>query len=231
MEVFPDAFLWSAPRDFVSGDFLWMRQVHGCHIIAVCDCTGHGVPAALLSILGSTLLEQMSIEAGEMQASTLLEKIRSQLTIALESSGHELLSKSGMDVSLCIWEPEAQVVQFAGAYQPLVWVHEGSLELIKGTRAPCGGHLKSTPFQNHSLQVSPGDVFYLFTDGLTDQNGLSDEKYKTQRFCSFAYHVYTESLTTQKTKLIDEFECWKATKPQLDDVLVIGFRIPDEGSG
>lgn len=224
-KVFPDSFEWNMPRDYVSGDFLWMKSVGPHQLIAVCDCTGHGVPGALLSILGTTLLNQIDFDQVPLRPAAILEDLRTKLILSVNASDEEEVKSSGMDMSLCVWNPETRTLSFAGAYHPLMVIQGDELKIFKGTKSPVGGHLKNYAFEEHDIQLATGDAVYLYTDGITDQCGINRERYRIRRLSSLIYQIRDLPMVAQKERIQYELECWQAGQLQTDDMLMVGFRV------
>jgi serine phosphatase RsbU (regulator of sigma subunit) len=226
---FPDHFILYRPKDIVSGDFYWVAGHAGKVMIAAVDCTGHGVPGAFLSIIGHSALNKAVKQEGLTRPSDILEALNREVTLTLRQDGNAEL-KDGMDIALCAYDAAAGTLQFAGAFNPLFVVRNGALEEIKGNRNPVGSTVKGeTPiFTNHELKVSKGDVFYLFSDGYSDQFGGKDgKKFKISRMKELLVEVHNKPLDAQQALIERALEDWRGNLEQVDDVLVIGVRISE----
>jgi len=253
-EVF-NYFILLKPRDIVSGDFYWMKQLQHFSIIVAADCTGHGVPGAFMSLLGSAFLneivEQMDKElfsanqysCTSINAATILDSLRKKLKISLHQTGKIGETKDGMDLGLCVLNNNTKELQYAGAHSPLYIIRKTSLPKIdiekflfndvftlmqiEADSMPIGIHYQEKPFTNNTIQLYEGDLLFMFSDGFMDQFGGADgKKYLSKRFKQFILSIAHQQLSKQKQLLIDEFEKWKGTEhPQVDDVLIIGLQI------
>lgn len=251
-EIFSNYFIFFKPLQIVSGDFYWLKKVGDKEIIAVGDCTGHGVPGAFLSMLGISLLQETVNKNESLKPSDILNRLRKNMKGALKQ-GHRDIKKSedGLDIALCVIDKKQNELQFAGAYRPLYIVCEnnkqqfsgltenkrciietgnaGTLIEIKPDRQPISAFYKETPFTNHCLNYSETDTFYLFSDGYYDQfNDERNEKFTTKRFKKLLLSVKGMTMTGQKKMLKKSFYAWLENSRQTDDVLVAGFKIPDE---
>jgi len=218
-------FIFYLPKDIVAGDFYWMEVVGPNVIFAAADCTGHGVPGALVSVLCSNALNRAVKEYGIIEPGKILDKT---LEIILEKfTQAEETVKDGMDISLCSYNMETKELQYAGANNPLWITRKGSkvIEEFIPNKQPIGAYLKLEPFTNHSIQLNEGDSIYIFSDGYADQfGGDMGKKYKTFRFRNLLLSIRDKDLITQK-KLIEKAHFdWRRDEEQLDDICVIGFR-------
>ncbi|HAA17757.1 MAG TPA: hypothetical protein DCP28_02895 [Cytophagales bacterium] len=235
--ILPKHFLLSKARDMVSGDFYWVEEHQNRIYVAVADCTGHGVPGALMSVICSNSLSE-SLHSGVESTGELLEKARDRVIQRLSNSGGELTD--GMDISLCAFDFQQQTLQWSGAYNPLLIINaqrketpEGALALegspgafeFKGDRQPIGLSEQMQPFTTHDVPLLTGDSVYLFTDGFQDQFGTTGKKYLTKRFRNFLHEISALPLQEQKKRLEQELAHWKGDQHQTDDVLVVGLRI------
>ena len=225
-EKFPDSFVLFKPKDIVSGDFYWMDVKGNAVSIAVADCTGHGVPGALVSVVGANSLNRCVKEFGLKKPSSILDKLRELIVETFEMSNHEV--KDGMDISFIQFDPERRKAQWTGANNPL-WIlrHDGNeIEEIKADKQPIGKFEHAKPFTNHEIDVQPGDCLYLFTDGFADQfGGEKGKKLKAAVMRDLFISMKDVPMETQKTKINKAFEDWKNLLEQVDDVCVMGIRI------
>lgn len=230
-KLLPEFFILFRPRDIVSGDFYWISEKNNKVIIAVADCTGHGVPGAFMSILGYTLIGEIANNYPITTAGTFLNKLRAKLKSALHQTGKDTDTKDGIDLSLCIIDKKDRTLQFAGAYNPLYIIRDNKLQIIKGDKMPIGIHyIKEVPFKNHKIKLKSGDVLYLFTDGYIDQfGGPANKKYKIVPFRKLLLKIHRKKMSEQKRALGKELNSWMGENEQVDDILIIGIRIPENG--
>lgn len=221
------------PKDVVSGDFYWAIQLeNNLAIWAVADCTGHGVPGALMSMIGNSLLNEVIVENKIYQPNEILNKVREKLIKALEQKG-ESLNKDGMDISVCAWDKNKNVLKFAGANNP-VWIvrnidDESNPELIelKPDKMPVGLHLGDMhPFTLKEMELKLNDKIYSFTDGFADQfGGEKGKKYKYKKLQNLILSISKEPMSQQLKHLQNEFEEWKGNLEQVDDVCIVGITV------
>ena len=161
---FPDAGILYSPKDTVSGDFYWMRRQGDVFLVAAADCTGHGVPGAMLSVLGANLLERVVMEMGETSPEKVLAQLDELTTQMLQQEDKAEHSLDGMDVALCAIDLNTRQVRFAGAHRPLYHIRDGEITEYKGDKRAIGGNpgLKLQPFQLHSVDAQPGDQLLFF---------------------------------------------------------------------
>lgn len=221
---FREHFVLDRPRDIVSGDLHWCTHMDGCTIVAVADCTGHGVPGALMSILGSTLLKSIVRDRGERHPGRILDQLREELITAL--SGKEDMA-DGMDMTLCVVDHARQELRFAGAFNPLYRVRHGCLEQLDADRMPVGQHMgNSHPFTEHRMSLEKGDMLYMASDGMQDQfGGTEDRKFGRSRFKQLLAEVASLPATAQRRRIEGALELWQQDHPAVDDILVLGIRI------
>ena len=231
----PESFIFNRPRDIVSGDFYWFEKVGNHLILAVADCTGHGVPGAFMSMICTTLLDKVVRDKQVDAPQDALRLLDQEVVLALsqEQSGNEHRPNDGMDIGILTINLETGSGQYAGAHRPLYCYRDGELLEYKGARASVGGrHVGRKDFAGHELQLQKGDTLYLFSDGYPDQFGgdpkkvpSGGKKYKTKRFKQFLKEISSLPLDEQATKLENEFQQWQGEFQQTDDVLVVAIRI------
>ena len=221
-----DHFILFKPKDIVSGDFYWMQTVENKVMIAAVDCTGHGVPGAMVSIVGANGLNRCVKEFGLTKPSDILEKLREIVIETFDSTYEEV--KDGMDMSILCFDLTSNHVEFAGANNPL-WIarkKDNAMEIIKGDKQPVGRYDYATPFTNHSVRIYKGDCLYLFTDGYADQfGGTKGKKLKYKPFQEQILKNIHLPMHEQKTILSKGFDEWMDDFEQVDDVCVIGIKI------
>ncbi len=227
--ILSDYFTIFKPKDIISGDFYWVREIDGFIVIVVADSTGHGVPGALMSMLGVTLLNEQFRTFGIRQPDVILRHLRNKVKDILAQEGSASDQKDGMEMAIVIIDPEKEELQFAGANRPLfVFRKNDDYELIsiKGDKQPIGVHWEETEFTNHVIKLQENDSLYIFSDGFVDQyGGEKRKKFKTSNFKKLLLSVQAESMKNQKKVIEDAFEEWRGTNEQIDDVCVIGVRL------
>jgi serine phosphatase RsbU (regulator of sigma subunit) len=226
-EVLPEHFIIYQPKDIVSGDFYWVSN-HGSKImVAAIDCTGHGVPGALLSIVGHNAINQTVNEIGITQPSKVLDSMNSLIKKILhQDKGSDI--RDGMDISLCTFDKNTNTLEYSGANNPLYVVSDGKLTITKASKLTVGSmeEEKVEPPINHSIPLKKGDCFYIFSDGFADQFGGKDnKKFKTSRFQELLVSVNSQSMTEQQKTIQKSFKDWQGKNEQVDDILVIGIRV------
>ncbi|MFP4023604.1 MAG: tetratricopeptide repeat protein [Thiohalospira sp.] len=226
-QLIPEYFIFYQPRDIVSGDFYWITEKNGIIVVAVVDCTGHGVPGAFMSMLGTAFLNEIVNTEPELRADSILNQLRNQIKKSLHQTGKDDETKDGMDISLCVIDKANSLLQFAGAYNSLIIISENKTSMIKGDRMPIGIYMKEKKtFTNHEINVQPGDMLYMFTDGFIDQFGGKDKrKYRIAPFKELLFSIHQKPVNLQQQILETEFKTWKGDQEQIDDVLVFGFKI------
>ncbi|MCC7302853.1 MAG: tetratricopeptide repeat protein [Bacteroidia bacterium] len=228
----PDSFVLYKPKDIVSGDFYWIEKVKALSIFAAVDCTGHGVPGAFLSMVGNSLLNQMVFERGLTQPAEILNNLNAALqeTLLKGVEGQEV--KDGMDVALCAYDPASRTLQFAAAFNPMFIARckngKYEMEEVKADKISIGisDSAEKQHFRDYATVLHPGDCVYIFTDGFADQfGGQEGKKFKYGRFKEILRQIAEFPAPQQKAKLHKEFEEWKMGYDQVDDVLIIGFKV------
>ena len=227
-DTFHDTFVLFKPKDIVSGDFYWMYGNGEYQYIAVCDCTGHGVPGAFMSIIGHNSLNKVVREYGITRPSAILDQLNLEVFKALMQR-HEEPINDGMDMALIAFDKKNFTLHFAGAYNPLYIVRKGEVSIFKGDRFPIGMKTGSKKnFTNHIIEIQPGDMLYMCSDGYADQFGSAEmKKYKSGNVRKLLSEIWSLPCEDQKRKLEEEITAWKGDLPQVDDILFIGTRIPE----
>lgn len=225
--LFRDYFVLFLPRDIVSGDFYYAFTNRQYTYIAAGDCTGHGVPGALLSILGISFLNEIVQAKCDPKANRILNLMREKVMKALHQTGLGSVTMDSIDMALCIIECRTGKLQYSGANRPLIRMREGELTEYKADKMTIGlAPLVEQPFTNQIMDTQPGDAFYLFSDGFADQFGeLTDKKFKHKHLKRVIVSMAEHPMAQQKKILKSTFSEWKGGTPQIDDVLVFGFRL------
>ncbi|HXC05225.1 MAG TPA: tetratricopeptide repeat protein [Bacteroidia bacterium] len=222
----PAHFILYKAKDIVSGDFYWGAEKKGHWFLAVADCTGHGVPGAFMSMLGIAYLNEINSGDVLLTPAGILNKLREKIVKELKQTGHAGESKDGMDISILRLNLATNEVQWAGANNPLYWIHQGVLSEYKGDKQPIGFSYNPTPFTNHSIRPADGDQLYLFSDGFADQfGGPKGKKFKYKQLQHTLLDINTLSLSSQKEYLGKCLDSWKGNLEQVDDITLIGIRI------
>ncbi|MGB0525454.1 MAG: YfiR/HmsC family protein [Flammeovirgaceae bacterium] len=223
-KYFVDSFVWYQPKDIVSGDFYWMEEEGDYLFFAVADCTGHGVPGAMVSVMCSNLLTKIVKELQVKQPNKMLDLAVALLEKSFAKSDVEMTD--GMDIAICSYHKASRELNYAGAYNSLYLVRAQQMQVIKATRQPVGKHLKPKPFENHQVMMQAGDQLYLFSDGLVDQFGGPDnKKFMPKQFRKLLLDHHQETMSAQKMALEQAFLHWKGDLPQVDDICVMGVKI------
>ena len=226
----PDHFIMLKPRDIVSGDFFWGNDIGDKFVFTAADCTGHGVPGAFMSLLGIAFLNDITARMTEdnISAGEILTLLRSDIITYLRQTGRDDEQKDGMDMAVCVYDRKNFKIQYAGAHNPLILIHNGELLQTDADEMPIGYYENQTErFTNHELKVEKGDMLYLFSDGYADQFGMSGgkrRKYMIKNFRDFLMQIHTLDLPVQKQRLEENLDNWRGNLKQLDDVLVMGVR-------
>lgn len=226
-KLFPDAFVLFKPKDIVSGDFYWYAEKNGKRLIAACDCTGHGVPGALMSMIGNNILNQIVNEKDITAPAEILNHLHREIRKSLKQEEHAE-SRDGMDIALAVFENEYQL-SFAGAQRPL-WIirNEGTdVEEIKGNKFSIGGLQteENREFTEHKITLAKGDSVYLFSDGYVDQfGGEAGKKFMTRNLRLLLMTIHKEPMPLQEKALNNAFIKHQGETEQMDDVLVIGIK-------
>jgi serine phosphatase RsbU (regulator of sigma subunit) len=222
-----NSFIIYQPKDIVSGDFFWYTKQGDNLFIAAADCTGHGVPGALMSMIGMNFLNQLVVENKMTDTAIILNKLHTKVKEALASNSEEKRdSNDGMDIALIKINKTENNLQFSGAVRPFYYFENNTLHSIKGDRYSIGG-IKDviTSFVAHSFNFNSIQSFYIFSDGFADQfGGKSGKKYMLKNFQNLLVSVQELPIEEQKKCINNAFNDWKGQFEQVDDILVIGFK-------
>lgn len=217
-----DSFILYKPKDVVAGDFYWLEKSDDTILFAACDCTGHGVPGAMVSVICNNALNRSVREHGITLPGQILDKARDIVVQEFEKSEDEV--KDGMDISLCALKGDQ--LQFSGAHSPLWIIRDSEIIEFKGDNQPVGKFDAPKPFTTHSFQLKKNDAVYLFSDGYVDQfGGDKGKKFKARTLKDLLLSIQDLSMEAQQKKLDDAFEKWRGDLEQVDDVCVIGVRV------
>jgi serine phosphatase RsbU (regulator of sigma subunit) len=225
----PQSFIFFKPKDVVSGDFYWVNTVKGKTVIACVDCTGHGVPGAFMSLIGNTLLNEIVVERQITEPSKILRHLHLGIVKALQQSSHQQQVEDGMDLSLCVIDPAERKMTYAGAMNPVYIVKDGAVSLLKPDIRSIGGLKEMSEgfeFGTQSVDIVKGSSVYMFTDGYMDQFGGPDnKKFNIPNFKKMLLEFQSADLSQQKNTVERTIKEWQGTNRQIDDMLVIGFRL------
>lgn len=239
----PDSFIIYKPKDIVAGDFYWIEKKNDTILFAVADCTGHGVPGAMVSVICNNGLNRSVREYGLTNPGEILDKTREIVIQEFEKSEDEL--KDGMDISLAAlnFKIESEnknrehslpfptpTLSWAGANNPLWIIRNGKIFEYKANKQPIGRYLTSEPFKSHEIKLEKGDLIYIFTDGLQDQFGgksgrLDGKKFKISKLRELLLSVSDKAMSEQQFIIDQTFENWRGNLDQVDDVCIIGVRL------
>lgn len=242
--LFSDYFVLFKPKDIVSGDFYWIKEKGNYGIVVVADCTGHGVPAAFLSVIGISLLEEIvNQEVEELNAAAILEKLRNKFTSYLQNNNSGEESRDGIDLGICVVNYQDSTFQFSSANRPLIMVRgnqypeapgysdkevrqDYTLYSYKATKNIIGLNYRESSFTNINIDAFSRDTFYLFSDGYGDQfDYMNKKKFKLSQLRRELLDVQDLSMSAQAEHLDDIHTKWKGHTGQTDDIVVIGLRM------
>jgi ligand-binding sensor domain-containing protein/serine phosphatase RsbU (regulator of sigma subunit) len=223
--TFKDSFLIYLPKNVVAGDFYWLEKYQNGRVyFAVADCTGHGVPGALVSIVCSNALSKALLEENICDTGRLLDRTRELVTKRFDKSGEKM--QDGMDISLCALDLKTRELQWSGANNPLWIMRKDELIKYKPDKMPIGKYEVEKPFVTHEIQLKEGDVIYLFSDGFQDQfGGEKDKKFSSAKLESLLVSLQNSSLDEQEKIILNTFVQWKGDLEQLDDVCLLGVKV------
>ena len=225
---FPEHFVFYKPKDIVSGDFYWFKSIGDTFMLAVADCTGHGVPGAFMNAIGNTLLNQIVTEDTISRPDHVLYQLNNHLqSVFSQNAGTEDKIKDGIEIALCVVNSSGNELLFSSAKRPLYRASKGVIHQYKGSKHTVDG--TSSEEKDFGIQVIPyenRDMIYLFTDGYADQfGGLDYKKLKISALRETLIEICDATASEQEMLLQYQFDCWKGDYEQIDDVLVVGVRL------
>ena len=230
-ELINENFIFYKPKEIVSGDFYWIKQINQYIILTAADCTGHGVPGAFMSMLGISYLNEVVQRMEFPQASQILNELRKEIKHSLRQTGKKEESRDGIDMALCVIDTKNSVMQYSGANSPLYIISningKPAFKEIKADMMPVGVHFSGDKsFTNHEIQLEIGDTFYISTDGYIDQiGGHANTRFSRKKFKKLLLQIHNQPLFEQKEILEKTLKEWMGEQPQRDDILVIGARV------
>lgn len=223
-DSFADSFIIYIPKDIVAGDFYWMEQKDNKILFAAADCTGHGVPGAMVSVICNNGLNKSVREYRLTDPGKILNKTREIVLKQFEKSEDEV--KDGMDIALC--SLEGNTLKYAGANNPL-WIlrkNDTAVEEIKADKQPIGQFDNPKPYTTHTIELEKGDNIYIFSDGFADQfGGEKGKKFKTLNFKNLLLSIQNHTMKEQEASIKNAFEKWKGDLEQVDDICIIGVKV------
>lgn len=221
-----DYFLIFHPKEKVSGDFYWFAQMENKYCIAVSDCTGHGVPGSMISILGISFLNEIFNQLNVPDPAIILSKLNNKMQNALNQNREKYHSHDGMDISILVIDFDKMTLSFAGAQNPLYLIRKGQLDIFEPNKVSVGNAPHNYKFNRLDAHLEKNDMTYLFTDGYVDQLGGKDYKrLGTKELKTIVKQTASENPIIQKQAILDFFYEWKADHAQTDDVTILGIRI------
>ena len=224
--LFGEHFIFFKPRDIVSGDFYWISQSEHRIVLTAADCTGHGVPGSLMSMLGITMLHEIVNEKKVVHSESILNQLRLSIARTLKQEGKIGEQKDGIDMALVIYDTKTRQLEFSGANNPIYIIRNGEMLEYKGNNMPVAYYEKMSDFTRYTIDMKQGDRVYMFTDGFPDQfGGPQGKKFKYRPFKDLLLEVSERSMDEQQRILSLIFDEWKGDLSQIDDVLVIGLRL------
>ncbi len=226
-DIFDDAFVLYQPKDIVGGDFYWLSQFENEVYFAVGDCTGHGVPGAMVNIAGNTILRQLIRKKGLSEPSDIIEELDKELIGLFNENKSDGQTYDGMDVVFCKFNLDEMKGSYCGAGRPLILVRDGEIiEYKKGLSSVGYNIFGEKRFETVEFDLEVGDLFYLFSDGYTDQFGGDNiKKFNRKRFRNLLTSIADMNLTKQKKELDLTLQNWMGNHEQIDDVCVLGIKI------
>jgi serine phosphatase RsbU (regulator of sigma subunit)/uncharacterized protein HemY len=222
----PQHFILFMPKDIVSGDFYWGAEKQGYWYFAAVDCTGHGVPGAIMSMLGISFLNDIMFSETILTPAEILDRLRDKIIRELRQKDESIGNKDGMDISLSRLNLKTNELQWAGANNALNLIRDGQLQEVKADKQPVGYYPEPRPFTNHEMQMQKGDSIYIYSDGYADQfGGPKGKKLTYKKLENIIIANNTLPMKEQKELLKKQFIEWKGLLDQVDDVCVFGVRI------
>jgi serine phosphatase RsbU (regulator of sigma subunit) len=224
-DSFPKNMVFFRPRDIVSGDFYWFHSDEEHAFFAAVDCTGHGVPGALVSMTGSNLLQQIIVQREVADPGTILHELNIGVKSVFKRDGSLASANDGMDIALAVVDRKTKLIRYAGAHRSLLAIRDGEIIELKGDRTPIGGRTKTEfEFLTHEFQSQEGDMCYMFSDGYPDQfGGPTDRKFMMTRFKKLLIEISALPERDQVKRLQKELNDWQGNAARVDDILVVGF--------
>jgi serine phosphatase RsbU (regulator of sigma subunit) len=226
--VFDESFVVYKPQNIISGDFYWVGRQNKLKYLVVGDCTGHGISAALLSVLAINLFQYAILNKGIKKTDEILREVDRKFIESFKNNDEQTFDNPWIDLSIVCINEEKKKLHFSSANRKLMHVSENNMSINKGNRYPIGGWQleRNRLFESREYSYEKGDLIYLGSDGFQDQiGGERNKKYRSNRLHSFLFEQHKMCLATQKHRLEYEFETWKSDNEQLDDVCIVGVKL------
>lgn len=223
---FTDSFILFKPKDIVSGDFFWIGEKNEKVFVVAADCTGHGVPGALMSMIGMEIIEKTINDDNIEMPSRILAVMNKGLekTFSREKNIGTII-RDGMDIGLCMIDKKKKKIIYAGAFFPLYLIRDNSLIELKGDKIIIGMNPEGSSYTDHELNLMEDDILYIFSDGYVDQfGGPGNKKFMYRRFRYLLLTMHKFPLVDQKSILDENIKTWMGNNNQVDDIMVIGFK-------
>lgn len=227
LKNFKSGFIMLKPKDIVCGDFYWFAEFGNKKIIAAGDCTGHGVPAAFMTIMGNDFLSDIVTKDNITSPDEILKELDKRIVNKLSNDKGEE-RQDGMDISILVIEDQTNIIKFAGAKSAIFIVNDNEIKTIKGSHFPVGStqYKESKKYELQNIKYNSGEKIYLYSDGYQDQfGGPKGKKFLTKKFRELIHEISIDSMSNQKQRLNEEFVKWKNKEDQTDDILVIGLEL------
>jgi ligand-binding sensor domain-containing protein/serine phosphatase RsbU (regulator of sigma subunit) len=224
--IMNDAFVLFKPKDIVSGDFYWLTENGEHAIYATCDCTGHGVPGGFMTMLGTSFLNEIVNEQRIIEPGKVLDMMREKIIDALKQTGTEGENKDGMDMVICMVNKRTNTLNYAAANNSFYIIRDNTILEMKADKQPIGYFINQKAFKSNTFELQKGDVVYTFTDGYADQfGGPNGKKFKYKQLEELLMTIHKQPMLDQKTQLDSAIENWMKEFEQVDDILLIGYRV------
>ncbi len=224
--IFRNHWIIHQPLNIVSGDFYWAKRIGDLLVFSVADCSGHGVPGAFLSVLGISLLNELSMKIKIDYPHVMMDNLRFKFKESMERSGIESYLSEGIDMVIGMIDTKSMKLYSAGAFNSIFHLHEGEISEIKGDRQSIGHYPLEKPFSHHVTQLSRGDQLFLSTDGMIDQmGGERGKKLQNRGFSSWLKELQGRNVPEQREDFIEKMKHWMSNYSQVDDILIMGFEI------
>ncbi|MFH0841025.1 MAG: SpoIIE family protein phosphatase [Bacteroidota bacterium] len=223
---FRESFIFFRPKDIVSGDFYWIGEKDDRIFIAGADCTGHGVPGALMSMIGLEIIEKTINEDNIIIPADILAVLNKSLekTFSRQKNIGTII-RDGMDIGLCVIDRKKKKAEYAGAFFPLYLIREDKLIEFSGDKLIIGMNTAGLSYANHEIELMDNDIIYIFSDGYVDQfGGTENKKFMYRRFRYLLTTIHRFPVNDQKAILDENIKTWMSGNHQVDDIMVIGFR-------
>lgn len=225
--ILPNSFIMHRPKDIVSGDFYWITKQNNKIFLAAADCTGHGIPGAFMSIIGYDLLRNIIIHQKIEDPGKILTSLSTGIVATFSKDTSEKMLNDGMDIAFCTIDTTTNIMEYAGAYNPIYLLRDDNIMEFKGDRFSVGasGIIAGHNFNTHTIKLEPNDMLYLFSDGIIDQfGGPEGKKYKSRRFRHLLLNIHQYHPDSQQDAIERAIDNWMGIHEQIDDILVIGVK-------